>query len=437
MSCLMHGANNPNVDADLQGIRLLIRQCVDILAKLETSYSVLTVFMLNDSPETISSVSPHSASDQNTVSSWHFSGAHTSDPVHSFVFTGSGKEYFRIWIVNLCLTIATCGIYSAWAKVRRLQYFDRNTQLGGAVFDFHGNPMPILKGRMVAVLLLAANHYAFGFSKVFGLAVVGFLLLGLPWMMRGALRFRLCNTSYRGLRFNFAGSLAGACLAYLPVVLLVMLPSLILGWDPTKGKWAGGASLLYLGWPFLHAGIRRYQHRHLEYGSARATYTGPTGDFFATYFIAGLVVVFAIFIAGIFTALVAVGAWAGKTWITFLPVAMMIFVAYVMYLLAGPYIQARIYNLAWSHTRFPHVTIRSELSAKAYIKLQTINTLLTLLTLGLYRPFAVVRAYEYRLAHMSVHVDGTFDELLGDQHRVEVGASGDSTAEFLGFDLSW
>ncbi len=33
-------------------------------------------------------------------------------------FHGSGGEYFRIWIVNLCLTIVTFGIYTAWAKVR-------------------------------------------------------------------------------------------------------------------------------------------------------------------------------------------------------------------------------------------------------------------------------------------------------------------------------
>jgi hypothetical protein len=38
-----------------------------------------------------------------------------------FGFSGSGAEYFRIWIVNLLLTVATFGIYSAWAKTRRLQ----------------------------------------------------------------------------------------------------------------------------------------------------------------------------------------------------------------------------------------------------------------------------------------------------------------------------
>ena len=62
-------------------------------------------------------------------------------------FTGTGQEYFGIWIVNLLLTIVTLGIYSAWAKVRKLQYFYRNTQLDGSAFEYHGNPVPILKGR--------------------------------------------------------------------------------------------------------------------------------------------------------------------------------------------------------------------------------------------------------------------------------------------------
>ena len=64
----------------------------------------------------------------------------------SLARSGSG-EYFRIWIVNLLLTVATLGIYSAWAKTRRLQYFYRNTHLAGASFDFRGDPKAILRGR--------------------------------------------------------------------------------------------------------------------------------------------------------------------------------------------------------------------------------------------------------------------------------------------------
>src|SRR5690606_19467483 len=66
------------------------------------------------------------------------------------VFTGSGGEYFRIWIVNLLLSILSLGIYSAWAKVRRQRYFHRNTRLAGSAFDYHARPAAILLGRIVA-----------------------------------------------------------------------------------------------------------------------------------------------------------------------------------------------------------------------------------------------------------------------------------------------
>jgi Zn-dependent protease with chaperone function len=52
-------------------------------------------------------------------------------PPEQLRFTGKGSEYFGIWIVNLLLTILTLGFYSPWAKVRRMHYFYRNTQLAG------------------------------------------------------------------------------------------------------------------------------------------------------------------------------------------------------------------------------------------------------------------------------------------------------------------
>lgn len=42
-------------------------------------------------------------------------------------FAGRAKEYFGIWITNLTLSLITVGIYSAWAKVRRLTYFHNMT----------------------------------------------------------------------------------------------------------------------------------------------------------------------------------------------------------------------------------------------------------------------------------------------------------------------
>jgi uncharacterized membrane protein YjgN (DUF898 family) len=76
-----------------------------------------------------------------------------------FTFTGSGSEYFRIWIANLLLTIVTFGIYSAWAKVRRTRYFYDSTRVAGSSFEYHGEPVGILKGRLVAVAFLGLTTW--------------------------------------------------------------------------------------------------------------------------------------------------------------------------------------------------------------------------------------------------------------------------------------
>ena len=73
---------------------------------------------------------------------------------HPFQFTGTASEYFRIWIVNLALTIVTLGIYSAWAKVRTHRYFFAHTRVADAHFEYTGNPMAILRGRVIMVVVL-------------------------------------------------------------------------------------------------------------------------------------------------------------------------------------------------------------------------------------------------------------------------------------------
>ena len=63
-----------------------------------------------------------------------------------FEFTGASGEYFKIWVVNVFLIILTLGIYSAWAKVRKKQYFYRNTLLLDSPFDYLADPKKYSKG---------------------------------------------------------------------------------------------------------------------------------------------------------------------------------------------------------------------------------------------------------------------------------------------------
>jgi uncharacterized protein DUF898 len=109
----------------------------------------------------------------------------------SFAFTGSGPEYFRIWIVNVLLSVMTLGIYSAWAKVRTQRYFYRHTRVAGASFDYHGRPLAILKGRIVSVVLFGGYYIANIVSPEAGAVAFLVLVALLPWLVMRSLKFRL------------------------------------------------------------------------------------------------------------------------------------------------------------------------------------------------------------------------------------------------------
>ena len=98
-------------------------------------------------------------------------------------FTGNGREYFGIWIVNILLTIVTLGIYSAWATVRNNQYFYGNTKLDGASFQYLASPITILKGRLIALAVLVVYVVL---SEMYVEAAVVFAIAFIPlvpWIM--------------------------------------------------------------------------------------------------------------------------------------------------------------------------------------------------------------------------------------------------------------
>ncbi|HEY7474352.1 MAG TPA: YjgN family protein, partial [Vicinamibacterales bacterium] len=188
--------------------------------------------------------------------------------VEPFEFTGSGVEYFRIWIVNLALSIATLGIYSAWAKVRRTQYFYRHTHVAGARFQYLGRPGAILKGRIVAAILFGTYTAAGQLSPFYGLAAFGVLALVMPWLLARSFRFRLSNTSYRGIRFGFAGSTAGSYGVFLGLPLLTVLTLFVLG-------------------PFTHHRIKKYQIGQARFGQTSIAFLSRVSEFYIAYVAAG------------------------------------------------------------------------------------------------------------------------------------------------------
>ena len=208
----------------------------------------------------------------------------------SIEFTGSGGEYFRIWIVNMLLLMVTLGLYWPWAKVRRLRYFWGNTLVDGDPLDFHGEPGQMFKGwALVGVLFLLYNWA----GSVSALAdVVAFAALGLLWpaLWRSSMAFRLGNTSWRGLRFRFVGSMRDAYASLLPL-FLVALPLVLLGlWVPDEPEasapdWVGLVFFGVMGlavcvMPWLLWCMKAYQHRHYALGPLQTDFRASVGAFY-------------------------------------------------------------------------------------------------------------------------------------------------------------
>ncbi len=115
-------------------------------------------------------------------------------------FNGQAFEYFKIWIVNIFLSIITLGIYSAWAKVRNNQYFYGNTIIDGSSFNYTAKPISILKGRLIAVGILGVYSIVNQVSPMAGFALSLAFMPVIPWLITRSLAFNARNSMYRNIR---------------------------------------------------------------------------------------------------------------------------------------------------------------------------------------------------------------------------------------------
>ncbi|MCC2658807.1 MAG: hypothetical protein K0Q76_3915 [Panacagrimonas sp.] len=361
--------------------------------------------------------------DSRVAPSLDVAGSRPTPTPERFEFTGSGGEYFRIWIVNLLLTILTLGIYSAWAKVRRLQYFSRHTRVAGSVFDYHGKPMAILIGRLIALGLFAMYSLANAVPGPLLLLVLVILAVLLPVLLRNSFRFRLHNTSYRGIRFSFRGTVGEAYITFLLFGILTF-------------------GTLYLLAPMFHHRIKSYQHGYAWFGRTPFRFDAGIGAFYWVYVLVGLVFIGgviggAVLFGGAFAALVPA---LGEKGVEPDPavIAPIIFGVVALFvglsLIVGPLFQARIGNLVWNHTRLGEHRFESRLHFLPLLGIGVSNFLMVVLTLGLFMPWAAVRLARYRAECMTLLPAEPLDQFVADT-SAEVAATGEETAELFDFDV--
>ncbi|MEQ9883087.1 YjgN family protein [Pectobacterium brasiliense] len=142
---------------------------------------------------------------------------------HRVQFHGKAGEYFAIWLVNGLLTIITLGIYSAWATVRRRRYFYGNTEINGDRFDYHAQPIQILKGRLLVIAGIILFYIVLAMSPTLGTILALAFAALIPIIVIRNWRYDAIMSSYRGIRFNYHCQTGRAywVLLLCPILLLL------------------------------------------------------------------------------------------------------------------------------------------------------------------------------------------------------------------------
>ena len=348
-----------------------------------------------------------------------------------FSFTGTAVEYFGIWIVNILLTILTLGIYSAWAKVRTNRYFYGHTNVAGSNFDYLASPITILKGYLIAVAIFIAYVAISYLAPVFELIFFTLLLLALPLIVVRAMAFRLRNTAYRNIRFQFDRQYGQAVRTYIGIGLLIVVT-------------------LGLIFPYYIYRLNKFLISNASYGKSRFSLQCGTGGFYKIYLIAiGVLLGVSIIVAVVMgPALVDMklvmeqarqsgaepdpaamdAAMTGFT--TLIPVLMLL-----LYFGIFVYVRTAVANLVWNNiTLEDGHSFKSSLTLGRMIWIIFSNFLAIAFSFGLMIPWSRVRMVRYRMDNLVLIPNGDLDEFIAVKTE-EASALGEEMGDVFDMDI--
>ena len=393
-------------------------------------------------------------------------------------FTGSGGEYFRVWIVNVLLGIVTLGFYTPWARRRTAMYFYGHSMVANSPLEFTAQQRKMVVGFVLLVLLSIAYKLAANTGQ--DLAVALMLLGGAalsPYIWASAMRFRLGATRWRGLRLQFAASWKEVYLASWPVFALALVwitvffgmqmlsPELAQMLDEPAVKGGpkirpeftpamGGLLVLGLILTVLCFIRLEYNYKSLlvlrarlgaEHGRWKPVYMDFVKVWLATVavFILCALIVWAITAAlmggSIAMLMMGQGSKGNIFWIILIAIVGVIAFFFLLLLASAParaYREARMFQLLWNNIGVSQIArFKCNLRAGRFVRLRLKNMVLTLLTLGFYRPFARVSEYRMKLESVTLHIKGGVDQVAGALTRQQEGGLGDALADAAGLDL--
>jgi len=355
-------------------------------------------------------------------------------PELSLEFHGSAREYFRIWIVNKCLTLLTLGVFSAWAKVRRKRYMYSHTTLGGTPLQYLGQPIPILKGRLIAATAFLLYYLSSHFFTSLLPYVVGAGAVAAPWVMVRSAAFNARYSAFRNMTFHFNGLYPDAfnvlyVWGVVPVLIVICIVAARFGGRSQVGFAVGVTALIFMvSFPWWMKRLKKFIVERSSYGGRKGAFSATGGQFFKIYFISFLIVLAVAIPSG---ALANYLVGPKNSFFSFALLAPI----YLGYVLAFAFVQSRSGNLVWNHTVLGPIRFQSALRCRDLLRLYVTNALGIVASLGLLIPWAVIRTMKYRAETMRVMLEGELTEFEGSDLSM-VGALSAETVDIFEMDFS-
>jgi uncharacterized membrane protein YjgN (DUF898 family) len=332
-------------------------------------------------------------------------------------FHGATGDYYKIWIVNLLLTIVTLGIYSAWAKVRKLSYFYGNTEVDSHRFSYLANPLNILKGRIIALALFAIFYFSSAISPIISLVFALIYIFAMPYILCRSLKFQLQMTAYRNIRFNFHGQYGQAFLTFMLYPILALFT-------------------FYLAMPWVLKKIDQFIVDNTSFGNKTFTSNLSTATYYKASILA-VIVAIAIFSLFMFSVGVSFSALLKPEHGVSPYLSGLLFATYLgAFVVSGAIYTTTIRNHLFNNSEISNVAhFKSSITFPSLLTLRITNLLLIICTLGLAIPWVMVRNAQYMSSKTEVTILPAIENIVADGDSI-TSATGEEIADTFDFDIA-
>lgn len=312
-----------------------------------------------------------------------------------FSFHGNAGDLFRIYIVNMLLTIVTLGIYYPWAKAAMMRYNYGETAFEGSRFAFHGTGKEMFIGMLKAILAFGGLVAVYQALVIYGVMtqnpgimligvlifLVGFLFL-IPLAIVGSLRYRASRSSWRSIHFSYNGTYSSMLKICLRDGFLTII---------TFG--------IYASWMIVN--IYNEIFDNLKIGNLRFKFTGSGGELFGIRFVGTLL-----------------------TYIT---------LGIYFFRMRANEMDFMANNTRLIQTAERKGTLKSEFKGWDYFVLLIGNLFILVFTLGLGAPFVIIRNMEFFVNNVVVRGKVDFNSI--EQELVDTGSGSMGEGLFDQFDM--